>query len=356
LVFIFLSESWSVFDGIVSVGSGNESMSREYTLPPIFVVGSGRSGTTWVGDVLCTASGCVPVFEPLSQRLVPECPRWKQPGPYLRQGTSYPQWEAYFDGVLSGRISNRWTRQDYRRMPKLLARRPLTGRIGVRLAQMQYHWQEMRGNRYLVKEVHGNLALAWLQRYTSARLVYLIRHPCAVVGSRMRLPDHSWDFAMDEILGEHELMRDFLEPFRTTISGATTLLERLTVSWCIENLVPLSHARSHDWLCCCYEEFLSGRDAVFARVFRWLGLLPTEVTKKALELVVSSPTHDPHTSRPWHAPLSEAEGDSVLRICEAFGLKLYGRQNMPLVAPGDLAGIADARLTRPSSNRSAVRL
>jgi Sulfotransferase family len=331
-------------------------MARKYTLPPIFVVGSGRSGTTWVGDVLATCSGGVPVFEPLSQRLVPECPRWKQPGPYLRIGKSYPQWEAYFDGVLSGRISNRWTRQDYRRMPKLLARRPLTGRIGVRLARMQYRWQEMRGSRYLVKEVHGNLALAWLQTYTSAPLVYLIRHPCAVVGSRIRLPEHTWDFDMNEILGEPELMRDLLEPFRTTISGATTALERLAVSWCVENLLPLSQAKSLGWLCCCYEEFLCDREAVFARLFRRLGLEPTSVTKKALELVVSSPTHDPHTSRPWHAPLSEAEGESVLRICEAFGLTLYGRQTMPLLATEDLAGIARMRSTRPSSNGYAVSL
>jgi hypothetical protein len=331
-------------------------MFREFTLPPIFVVGSGRSGTTWVGDVLGTGSGCVPIFEPLSQRLVPQCPRWKQPGPYLRKGTSYPQWEAYFDGVLSGRISNRWTRQDYRRMPKLLARRPLTGRIGVRLAEMQYRWQKMRGRRYLVKEVHGNLALAWLQSYTSARLVYLVRHPCAVVGSRLRLPEHTWLFDMDEILGEPELMKDHLEPFRTTISGATTALERLTVSWCIENLVPLTQSKSHDWLCCFYEDFLSDREEVFARLFRWLGLLPTSVTKEALGLVVSSPTHDPHTTRPWHAPLSEAEGECVLRICDAFGLRLYGRQTMPLVASGDLAGFVDTRSTSPSSNECAVSL
>jgi hypothetical protein len=79
------------------------------------------------------------------------------------------------------------------------------------------------------------------------------------------------------------------------------------------------------------------------RVFRSLGLEPTSVTERAEEYVVSTPTHDPHTSRPWHAPLSEAEGESVLRICEAFGLRLYGRQSMPLFAPGDLPGIADTR-------------
>jgi Sulfotransferase family len=330
-----------------------ESMAREYTLPPIFVVGSGRSGTTWIGDVLGTCSGCVPVFEPLNQQWVPETPRWKMPGPYLRDGGSYPQWEAYFDGLLAGRISNYWTRQDYRRMPRFLTHRRLTERIGARLAKTQYQWQEMRGRRYLVKEVFANLMLHWLTSYTQARLLYLIRHPCAVVGSRMRRPE-VWEFDMNEVLCESALMRDLLEPFRRTIGGATTPVERLTVSWCVENIVPLSQAGSRDWLFCSYEEFLADPEAAFARVFRRLGLEPTSVTRKTAESLVSHPTHDPHRSRPWHAPLSEAEGESVLRVCEAFGLRLYGRRSTPLFAPEDLPGIADIRTEAATGDPSPL--
>jgi Sulfotransferase family len=328
-----------------------ESMSKEYNLPPIFVVGSGRSGTTWIGDVLATCSGCVPVFEPLNQQWVPECPRWKMPGPYLRQGGSDPQWEAFFDGLLAGKISNYWTRQDNRRMPKFLTRRPLTMRIGARLAKTQYHWQEMHGRRYVVKEVFANLMLHWLANYTRGRIVYLIRHPCAVVGSRVRRPE-VWDFEMNEIFCESSLMRDFLEPFRRTIIGANTLIERLAVSWCVENIVSLSQGGSHDWLVCCYEEFLADREEAFMRVLRRLGLLPTSVTRKTADFLVSHPTHDPRRSRPWHAPLSEAEGESVLRICEAFGLGWYGRQSTPLLAPGDLPGITGIRNEAPSGGPS----
>ena len=152
-----------------------------------------------------------------------------------------------------------------------------------------------------------------------------------------------WEFDVNEILCVSSLMRDLLEPFRRTISGATTPVECLTVSWCIENIIPLSQAGSQDWHFCCYEEFLAAREVAFARVFRRLGLVPTSVTKKTAEFLVSHPTHDPHMPRPWHAPLSEAEGESVLLICEAVGLRLYGRQSMPLFAPGDLPGLADIR-------------
>ena len=55
-------------------------------------------------------------------------------------------------------------------------------------------------------------------------------------------------------------------------------------------------------------------------------------------MVVSNPTHDVNIARPWHAPLTEAEGEEVLRICEEFGLRLYGRQITPVSSAGELMG------------------
>jgi hypothetical protein len=83
-------------------------------------------------------------------------------------------------------------------------------------------------------------------------------------------------------------------------------------------------------------------DESFGRVFRTLGLEPTSVTEKAKKLVVSNPTHDLNSSRPWHAPFSEAEGEAVRRICDDFGLRLYGREKMPLCTPRQLVDSAFA--------------
>ncbi|MFI5342150.1 MAG: sulfotransferase [Candidatus Methylomirabilales bacterium] len=319
-------------------------MPQEYRLPPIFVAGSGRSGTTWVGETIASCSGCIAVFEPLHPNSVAETPRWGVhcgfPGPYMRAGGFYPVWEAFFDALLAGKISNSWTRRDWTRVPKPLTRWWLTERIGYRLARIRHRQQAMRANRYVIKEIRANLMLDWLASYTGARIVYLIRHPCAVIGSQLRQKEQAWVAELDEIFCQPPLMSDFLEPFRRTMSGATTPLERQAVRWCVENFVPFSQAGSKDWLLCCYEEFISDRDGTFGRVFRSLGVEPTSVTEKAKKLVVSNPTHDLNTTRPWHAPLSEAEGEVVLRICEDFSLRLYGRQRMPLCTPRELVDSA----------------
>lgn len=84
---------------------------------------------------------------------------------------------------------------------------------------------------------------------------------------------------------------------------------------------------------CCYEDFLADRDVAFERVFDALGLEPSSSTARTKRLVVDKPINDLNKPRPWYAPLKEAEGEEVLRLCREFGLGLYGKQSMPLYSP-----------------------
>src|SRR5580700_9130932 len=93
---------------------------------PIFVIGSGRSGTTWIGDSLASANGCCSLFEPMNAEKVREVPTWGNnnglPGPYLAPDEPAHCWRAYFENLLMGRSSNVWTRQDWRRVPDRVLR------------------------------------------------------------------------------------------------------------------------------------------------------------------------------------------------------------------------------------------
>ena len=293
--------------------------------------------------MISSCTSCIPVFEPLHQK-VPQVPRWGLnsglPGAYLCEGVTYPEWEAFFDALFAGSISNAWTRQDWARVPKVLGRWRLAERIGFRIAKIQYQSRYARCNRYVIKEIRANLMLGWLTRRTDVRIVYVIRHPCAVIASRMnRIQRQELDWVVDveEILCQPSLMRDFLEPYRRTIGRATTPVERQAILWCVENLIPLRQAESNDWLICFYEQFLSDRGSTLGRLFRSLGLEPSSITERVASMVVSNPTHDVNLETPWHSSLTEAEGEEVLRICEEFGLRMYGRQIVPVCSAGELA-------------------
>jgi hypothetical protein len=271
------------------------------------------------------------------------------PGPYLCAEGHHPEWKTFFDDLLAGKISNVWTRQDWTKVPEILTRWPLSERIGYRLAKTRYRLLEKGTSRYVIKEIRANLLLDWLDRNIDAQIVYLTRHPCAVIGSRMRLVaiEQGWTAEMGEILGQPALMADFLETCRRTIRGAATLLQRQAVLWCVENLVPLSQAGSKDWILCSYEEFRSDKDGAFDRLIGTLGLEKTATTERAKELFVSTPSPGSNGPSPWHAPLTEAQGEEVLRICAEFGLALYGRQAMPLHAVGD--AVASARFAKSNN-------
>jgi Sulfotransferase family len=326
-------------------------MARQSRQKPIFVVGSGRSGTTWIGDVIGSCAGCSPIFEPMRTDSVAEVPRWGLrsglPGPYLRARDPHPDWATFLDALLAGGICNVWTRQDWTRVPEVLTRWPLLEKVGYRLARIPYQYRERRAHRYVIKEIRANLMLEWLERHVDARIVYLIRHPCAVVGSRMRLGLPDWEADFEEILCQSRLMGDFLEPFRPIIEQSASMLRRQAVVWCVENLVPISQAGSKDWFVSSYEEFLCEPDRMFEQLFRILGLEPTLSTERAKNRVVSSAS--PHFGMPktWHAPLTEAEGEEILEICAEFGLGFYSRQSLPV---RDIIGHPD----RPGSARRSL--
>jgi len=142
----------------------------------ILLTGSGRSGTTWITDILASSPGIQLIFEPLFpmwSREVEDLTGWHETDQevhsshirsyYLRATGNYPGWERYLPRVLEGKIRNYWT--DYRR-------------------------DAFFPSRFLFKFVRANLMLGNIYENFKPKIVYTIRHPCAVVASRMAISWH----------------------------------------------------------------------------------------------------------------------------------------------------------------------
>lgn len=307
------------------------------TYPPIFVTGSGRSGTTWIGDTLAAAAGACSVFEPMApwglERPVSSpalgAEPMAAPGLYLPPDEDHPEWREFWRGVLSGRRSSSWTRQDWRRVPPRMNRWRLTRGAAHRVAAARYGLQARRSNRFLVKAIYSNLLLPWLAGKEALRVVYITRHPCAVVGSRLRL---GWPDSLDGIHRQPLLMDHWLAPHHDVIRDAETPLERMTVLWCVENLVPLRSWRP-DWLHVAYEDLVAHPSDQFARLFRELGLTRVEAAERTAARLCSTPSPEAGKPAAWHANLTPEDGDRVLRLCRRFGLDFYGRQSAPQHSP-----------------------
>lgn len=222
-----------------------------YELPPrpgqtIMVCGSGRSGTTWIGDVIASMTKSRVLFEPF----------------ILDKSGEYQL--GYLTRVD---LDSRRERPHY-----ISPASSIDPFIGKRIASVIFGdhrcgWvnQNLKPGIYLrrlVKEIRVNLFLATIaELWPSIRIVYLVRSPYKVVDSMIEKGTSGWMFEWDieDILKQENLIGDWLYHFVDRIGRVKTLPERLMVRWCIENYVALNQLQGKDnVLVIGYEQLLEG--------------------------------------------------------------------------------------------------
>jgi len=161
---------------------------------PRIIAGSGRSGTTWILDALAEVNGLRPVFEPLHPKSVQGAEPYAYH--YFSPQTEAADLEVFLNQFFTGTYHSIWT--DFRIRPiRLMPRwRNFTslGRMYALFSEWRgavrrfVHYRGMLGNSpILVKMIRANLMLGWLREKFDARIVFVVRHPGAVVESKVRL-------------------------------------------------------------------------------------------------------------------------------------------------------------------------
>jgi len=233
-------------------------------LKPCIVAGFGRSGTTWVQDVLATANSLRAVFEPLH-------PLWIR-GADMH---AHRYHAADDDDLACYRFLHRYFCEDFhspwadyrvvwtKLYPRLNDLKSIRGIKRVLRNNFQakdniLRFRKQRQNkRRIVKFVRANMMLPWLQRNFDARIVFIIRHPAAVVMSQMRTP-RAWNpYKNIERYRRDSRLLDVLDR-RTNklIFQSLDDVEACTLSWCVENIVALQHARDRDFPVIYYETLI----------------------------------------------------------------------------------------------------
>ncbi|NQT93380.1 MAG: sulfotransferase domain-containing protein [Lentisphaerae bacterium] len=274
----------------------------------IFLAGNGRSGSTWVGDIINYRNEYRVLFEPFHPRHVPLCKsfRYRQ---YLRPENREEKYLAPARAILTGRVRDQWVDRANR---KFISR------------------------KRIVKEIRANHMLKWLKvNFPGLRIIMLFRHPCAVANSRMKM---GWENHMDSFLEQPELMEDHLEPFRAEIERASTDFERHIFQWCIENYVPLRQLSEGDVHLAFYERFCEAPgeevERMFTflnlecdkRIFSWLGLGIPSVTTRAGSPVRSGKS----LTSGWRREFDAAHVQRAIDILSLFGLdRIYTGELMP---------------------------
>jgi hypothetical protein len=283
----------------------------------VLLCSSGRSGSTWLANVLNYRREYRLLFEPLRRDRVPvaSCVRY---GQYLPPNVEGGAVGRAVDSVLRGEVRALWA--DRYNRTRLVRRR-------------------------LVKEIRATNLLPWIRgRYPELPLVYLFRHPHAVAASFTRL---GWDDYLSEFLVQDELMAALASqaPLIEDVVATGDAFERHALRWCLENALPLRLLRRGDVHVVFYEDAVADPERELRRLFAYLG---KEWDDRVLDSVpVFSQTTFPDRDAAGEHLAASARTQELLR---AFDLdRLYGSEEGPRLSPDDV--LADPRPAATATRR-----
>ena len=297
---------------------------------PILVTGIPRSGTTWVGRVLCAGDGAGYLNEPFNLASSPGTIRVPV-GHWFEYVSSENE-----DEILRGL-------EPLLRFHYPLGRELIRCRSYVDLLHTLKMWrsfQHGRGRRPLVKEPHSVFSAGWFTERLGSDVVVTVRHPAAVVSSWKRL---EWDFDPAQLLGQPALMRDLLEPLRPDLERALEpphdLVDRVALLWHVVYLTVARLREQLPGLRVVRQEDLS-RDPVdgFRTLYEALGLPLTPQAEEAITAASSAgnpketSVERPHETRldsranlaSWKRRLTGEEIDRIRRVTEETAALYYG--------------------------------
>jgi hypothetical protein len=277
----------------------------------IMLAGSGRSGTTWLAEIIASQAPSRLMFEPFHPGKVRGYRRFEY-FQYMRPDDYNTELAEYCRAVFSGEIRNRWIDRE-----------------------VDHLFPRFR----VIKDIRANLLLRWMHdRFPEVPLLFIIRHPAAVVLSRM---GERWDPSMDlrHLLSQPSLTADFLRDRMEVIERAETVEAKHAVVWCIHNLVPLEQFRSSRLNVVFYENLCTQPEVEIPEIFRTAGLsyqasifsqlnAPSATTK----LVTGREGGEELIGR-WRRRLSPSQIDNILAVVRGFGLDyLYDDRPAPLIS------------------------
>jgi hypothetical protein len=170
---------------------------------PILVAGAHRTGTTWVGKMLCASGEAAYISEPLNV--------WHRPG-VMRAST--PKWYTYICTKNQGEYRSalqETIRFRYHLLPEIRSLR--SGKDILRMGRdlSIFMGGRISRKRALVKDPFAVFSAPWFVEELGCRVVITVRHPVAFASSLKRL---NWTFDFKDLLSQPLLMQDWLEPYR----------------------------------------------------------------------------------------------------------------------------------------------
>lgn len=284
----------------------------------IIITGCPRSGTTWLQELFCSLENTYPLFEPL---YLHDSPKFKEIGfewrQYIPEDYNWPEARALFERLFRGQYLTPW----------------MVSQADIdRLKDAEF---------LVIKDVRANSLLPWLVRQFDIRQpVYILRHPCAVIASQMKMvwKDVSPKFTIPETRFPEQYTK-----YERILKNINSTVEHLAARWCLDNIIPLNHPGNNRlWITVFYENLITNPLREVPHIFKRLNMelprnlwdkinIPSAMVQQSSQLQQNKIEQ----LRKWKNELSEKDIDSILDMLKKFEIRIYDDNIFP-VKPSEI--------------------
>lgn len=185
----------------------------------IIIVGSARSGTSWLAETIAKQHRYRLLFEPDHEFQTPKgaliCDKW------IRSSSQSPKAASYLNKVFANRVDSDWIAQNSNR-------------------KWKRHLWPIIPKKFVIKFVRTNLMAKYMEQEFDIPVLHLLRNPYDTIASQHRVK-FPWLYDLSHFEKQAELVAFVDTTFDFNLKKTDTLseIEKLTVRWCLENVIPI---------------------------------------------------------------------------------------------------------------------
>lgn len=280
----------------------------------LWLIGDGRSGTTWLSDLINWDGRYREMFEPFHPGFVKGA-ACLTPHEYIRPENIDHIVLEFASDIFSGKYVGR--------------------RVDSIEPQLTYEG-------LLIKDIFANLFARWaVERFPKIKLIWIIRNPFAVALSKYKTRGWAWMTDPTKFLKQNYLVEDYLEEFAGLIGQSRKdYVERQVLIWSIIHSVPMTQFKKDEIFTVFYEDLIENPAQELSRIFNYIdphsaalsceGALPLLARPSRMATKDSNVLTGKSPINAWKSELSRDQISNGLEILRFFGLdRLYTAEGLP---------------------------
>lgn len=220
----------------------------------IIIVGSPRSGTTWIMEILNHLPQYTTIFEPLHPKWFPRVKELELSMRHYEAADSDNDLLYYYlQSVLKGEVTSQ--RPRYRVTINNILKR-------------------ITAKKTIIKFVRANRLVPWIVNNHDLRaVVFITRHPCATISSQFRTGYTGYDVerfapSVDQVVDDASML-GFESSIIHKLSGIKNEAEILAAVWAMDQIIPMREENEKIFRLS-YEDLLFSTEQTLTQLLRFL--------------------------------------------------------------------------------------